>query len=241
MTAGLDDEGHFFGSPAIAWFATLRVGWEDTNQRLYEVQLKAKDAWYARQAQALARHPARPVALEHVRLFDSESAASREDQTVVIDGERITAVDPAASTAIPANAEHIDGSRKTLLPGLFDMHSHAYALLSLLNIASGVTAVRDMGIDIEELRHLQEKWDSGAAVGPRVWKAGIIDGRSPYQAPVGLYADTPEEAGPPSIVMPTSDLSRSSSIAHSNRNWCRASSRRLMNAACGSAAIFRMA
>jgi imidazolonepropionase-like amidohydrolase len=63
-----------------------------------------------------------------------------------------------------------------------------------LNIASGVTSVRDMGNDIEELRHLQEQWDSGAAIGPRVWKAGLIDGPGPFQAPTGLYADTAEEA-----------------------------------------------
>jgi hypothetical protein len=91
-------------------------------------------------------------------------------------------------------------------------------LLGLLNIASWVTTIRDMGSDIEELRHLQDKWDSGAAVGPRVWKAGFIDGRGPFQAPAGLYAETPRRRVPPSIVMPTSDLSRSSSIAHSNRS-----------------------
>ena len=55
-------------------------------------------------------------------------------------------------------------------------------------------SVRDMGNDIEELKHLQTQWDSGAAIGPRVWKAGFIDGHGPFQAPTGLYADTVEEA-----------------------------------------------
>jgi Amidohydrolase family len=74
------------------------------------------------------------------------------------------------------------------------MHAHAQPLDGFLNIASGVTSVRDMGNDIEELKHLQTQWDSGVAIGPRVWKAGFIDGRGPFQAPTGLYADTLEEA-----------------------------------------------
>src|SRR5207249_9252148 len=67
----------------------------------------------------------------------------REDQTVVIEGERITQAGPAASIQVPKDAERIDGSGKTLLPGLFDMHVHAQPLDGLLNIASGVTSVRD--------------------------------------------------------------------------------------------------
>jgi hypothetical protein len=51
-----------------------------------------------------------------------------------------------------------------------------------------------MGNDIDELKHLQDQWDSGTAIGPRVWKAGFIDGHGPFQAPTGLYADTVEQA-----------------------------------------------
>ena len=90
--------------------------------------------------------------------------------------------------------EIVDGTGKTIVPGLFDMHAHAQAGDGILNIASGVTTVRDMGNDIDELRHLQDQWDTGSAIGPRVWKSGFIDGHGPYQAPTGLYADTAEEA-----------------------------------------------
>ena len=103
-------------------------------------------------------------------------------------------VGSSAAISIPTDAERIDGAGKTLLPGLFDMHAHLQALDGLLNIASGVTSARDMGNDIEELKHLQSQWDSGTAIGPRVWKAGFIDGHGPFQAPTGLYADTAEEA-----------------------------------------------
>jgi hypothetical protein len=193
QTVWLDDDQHLFGFPG-KWFAFLRQGWEDTNDQLYALDRKARDQRYARLAHELARHPEHPVAVEHVRLFDSEQATVREDQTVIIQGERIALVGPFSSVSVPQDAEIIDGTGKTLLPGLFDMHAHAQAGDGILNIASGVTTVRDMGNDIEELRHLQDQWENGSAIGPRVWKSGFIDGHGPFQAPTGLYADTAEEA-----------------------------------------------
>ena len=193
QTIWLDDNQRFFASPG-PWFAILREGWEGTNQQLYDLQLKAQNARYERLGQELTRRPSRPVAIEHVRVFDSEQATTREDQTVVIEGERIVQAGAAASIQAPKGAEHIDGRGKTLLPGLFDMHAHAQPLDGLLNIASGVTSVRDMGNGIEELQRLEKQWQSGAAIGPRVWKSGFIDGHGPFQAPTGLYADTAEEA-----------------------------------------------
>ena len=193
QTIWLDDDQHYFGSPG-KWFATMREGWEGANDRLYALDRTAEDARNARLARELAQHPDHPLAVEHVRVFDSERAAIREDQTVVINKERITMVGPSASLSVPKDAQRIDGTGETLLPGLFDMHVHAQALDGLLNIASGVTSVRDMGKDIDELKHLQDQWNSGAAIGPRMWKSGIIDGRGPFQAPAGLYADTVEEA-----------------------------------------------
>jgi len=193
QTVWLDDDQHFFGSPG-KWFAILREGWEGTNDRLYALDRKAQDARYARLGRELAQHPSHPVAVEHVRLFDSEQATMREDQMVVIAGERITMAGPSATIRVPQDAERIDGTGKTLLPGLFDMHAHVGALDGLLNIASGVTSVRDMGNDIDTLKHLQDQWESGTAIGPRLWKAGIIDGHGQFQAPAGLFADTAEEA-----------------------------------------------
>jgi amidohydrolase family protein len=193
QTVWLDDQYRLFGTPG-KWFAILREGWENKNQQLYELQRKANEARYGRLAKELAEHPKHAVAIEHVRVFDSEQAAVREDQTVVIEGARITQAGPAASMQVPKDAEHIDGSGKTLLPGLFDMHVHAQPLDGLLNTASGVTSVRDMGNDIDELGRLQSQWQSGVAIGPRVWKSGFIDGPGPFQAPTGLYVSTEEEA-----------------------------------------------
>ncbi len=193
QTLWLDDDNHFFGVPGT-WFSLLREGWEKTNDQLYALDLKARDERYARLAHELAKHPSHPLAIEHVRLFDSERATMREDQTVLVTGDRFSAIGPAGSVQVPADAERIDGRGKTLLPGLFDMHSHAQAVDGIMNMASGVTSIRDMGNDISDLQRLQDQWTKGTAIGPRVWKAGFIDGHGEYQAPTGLYADTEAEA-----------------------------------------------
>ncbi|HWC17337.1 MAG TPA: hypothetical protein VG498_09985, partial [Terriglobales bacterium] len=178
QTLWLDDDQHLFAVPGN-WFAILREGWERTNDRLFALDRAAEDARHARLAKELAQRPEHPVAVEHVRLFDSEQATMRDDQTVVIKADRIFSVGPSDTASVPSDALRIDGRGKTLLPGLFDMHAHLQATDGLLDVASGVTGARDMGNDIEQLRHLQDQWDSGTAIGPRVWKSGFIDGRGP--------------------------------------------------------------
>ncbi len=189
----IDDGGDLFAIPGT-FYAILRTGWEASNDSLLKLQSNAGDARFRRLAQELSRRPGHPLAFEHVRLFDSEAASALADQTVVIDGDKIVSVGPSGTATLPANAEKIDGRGKTLLPGLFDMHMHVQPSDGLLNIASGVTAGRDVGNDIDELARLQAQWESGDTIGPRLWKAGLIDGPGPYQAPTGVLADTPAAA-----------------------------------------------
>ena len=192
-TCWLDDRMQFFASPGT-WSAVLREGWESVNDELYAIDTKSDNARYERIARELTRHPAGPLAIEHVRLYDSVHAAMLEDQTVVIDGSHIASVGPAASARVPPKAERINGRGKTLLPGLFDMHQHAFPPYGLLNIASGVTSIRDMGNNIDDLAKMDKDWRSGTTIGPRVWKAGLLDGSGPYQSPIGSYVDTPAQA-----------------------------------------------
>jgi len=193
VTLWVDDDLQLFAVPA-KWQSIRRDGWEASNDELYELGRKADDARYARLAKQLSRHPGRPVSFEHVRLFDSEKALVRTDQTVVVDGAHIAQVGPAGTVQVPSGAERIDGKGKTLLPGLFDMHTHLGPVQGLLHIAGGVTTVRDLGNDPDIVRHLDEQWTDETAIGPRIWKAGIIDGAGPYQVPTGFFARTEEEA-----------------------------------------------
>lgn len=88
-----------------------------------------------------ASPPRATLAITHVRVFDGERVVP--DATVLVDGARIAAV--GAGIAVPAGATAIDGSGKTLLPGLIDAHVHAYETTALQQaLAFGVTTVLDM-------------------------------------------------------------------------------------------------
>lgn len=64
------------------------------------------------------------VAIRAGKLVDVVAGKVLADQTIVVSGERISAVGPTASTTVPAGARVIDLSRSTVLPGLIDAHVH---------------------------------------------------------------------------------------------------------------------
>jgi len=54
------------------------------------------------------------------------ASAAMSDATVIVAGNRIRAVGPRASTAVPAGATRIDGNKRWLIPGLIDGHVHFF-------------------------------------------------------------------------------------------------------------------
>ena len=71
-----------------------------------------------------ATTPAKTMYILAGRLFDATNESVRENQVVVIEGERIKTVGSAASVKIPAGATVVDLSKATVLPGLIDCHTH---------------------------------------------------------------------------------------------------------------------
>lgn len=89
-----------------------------------------------------------PLAIVNVTVVDIQSNRLLDGQTVLVDGGRILAVDDNAFVDVPVTAKTVDGTGRFLLPALWDMHTHIYAISPLLDlplhIAYGVTNVRDM-------------------------------------------------------------------------------------------------
>jgi len=187
----LDRDNRFFAT-INGFFSVIREGWESSIDQLAKLQGAAEDARYRSIAQRLSRHP-KNVVIRHVRVFDSVAAEAKENQTVRISGDRIQEVRPDGDFTADANAEVIDGTGQTLLPGLWDMHVHTQASSGILNLASGVTSVRDMANDTDLLLRLRKQYDTGETIGPRIFMAGFIDGRGPYQGPTKVFADDEAE------------------------------------------------
>ena len=186
----LDGSGGFFGAGATGWFFAVRAGWESVVPALEQAQDRAAAARRSQLARSLAHRPAGTLAIRHARLFDAESKTTRAKMTIVVTGNRISAVGPDKTSTIPADAEVIDATGKTVLPGLWDMHVHLSPDDGLLHIAAGVTTVRDMANDIDVLRETRRAFDSGTVIGPRVIMAGFIDGPGPYAGPTKVLVAT---------------------------------------------------
>lgn len=190
----LDQDGNFFASVSGSWFAVVPEGWESAAETLAKAQDDYDNHRAADLAGKLAHKPATPLVFVHANLFDTETATAHPHSTVVITGNKITAVGDDAKVTVPQNAELIDAGGKMLLPGLWDMHVHLQPNDGLLHLAAGVTSVRDMGNDMERLLALRDRFDLRTEIGPRVLMAGLLDGRGPYQGPSKVFADSEEEA-----------------------------------------------
>ena len=105
---------------------------------------------------------------------------------------RITAV--AGDLVPPPDAVVIDGEGGTLMPALFDVHAHLGGWDGPLELAAGVTQVRDMGNDNALLLDRVRGFDSGEFAGPRVLRSGFLEGRSPFSAHGGFVVDNLPEA-----------------------------------------------
>lgn len=191
----LDDNGSFFAS-VDSWLTVIPEGWETAVASLRERQDKVEQARSAELARTLIHRPSGPVAFSHVNIFDAASASILTDRTVVIAGNRIRSVDPSTNppTGLEADTQIIDGRGKTLLPGLWDMHAHVADNDGLLNLAAGVTTVRDLANDIDTLLARRKRIEQLQEVGTRIVLAGVIDGPGPYHGPTKVLVSTDAEA-----------------------------------------------
>jgi Imidazolonepropionase and related amidohydrolases len=128
----------------------------------------------------------KPLAITHVTVIDVIAAAPQPDMTVIINGNRITALGKANKVRIPPGAQVIDATGKFLIPGLWDMHIHLTVipdqevtrnLIAPLLVAYGITGVRDMGGDWQRLQTLRNEIAGGQTLGPRIFTPGpFVDG-----------------------------------------------------------------
>ena len=124
------------------------------------------------------------------------SAASTISGTIVVRGDRILAVGPAGSVAIPAGAKTVDMAGKTIIPGLVDAHAHGpqgeddvipqQNWSSLANLAFGTTTIHDPSSRAAEIFVAAEMQRTGKIVAPRIFSTGeIIYGAKA----AGVYAE----------------------------------------------------
>ena len=190
----VEDDDTWFGS-VDPDFSVVPEGWEGVIDQLALQQRQLEQERDKRLAEHL-RHvpPAAGLALTHARVLDVERGQWLKDFTVLVVGSTIKAVGPSGAVRAPKGAEVVDLAGKAVMPGLWDMHAHLAPADGPMDIASGVTTVRDVGNDPDRLDDFKARFDAGDAIGPNVLRAGIIEGRGEKAAASKVTAETEAEA-----------------------------------------------
>jgi len=121
------------------------------------------------------------IVLTHAKVIDGTGAPARDDQTIVIENGRITAVGKTSDVRVPADAQVTDLTGHTVIPGLVGLHDHLYytaaggraAQLTFsaprLYLGSGVTTVRTTGSRAPYTEiNMKSEIDKGRFIGPRI-------------------------------------------------------------------------
>ena len=192
-TIWLDADQNFFATGGSFLFV-VRKGFEKSMEAILKAQEDAQSARLGRLAKELGQKSEQALMLRNARLFDSETGETKTGQSILIEGKRIRAVGVDAELKAPFRTKVIDLHGKFVMPGLWDMHVHLGSSDGLLHLAAGVTGVRDLANDTQELIRTRQKFDSGELIGPRIVMAGFIDGPGPYAGPSKVLVDNEEQA-----------------------------------------------
>jgi len=186
------ENGKFFG--ALVGLSILPAGYEGNQEKMQAAQ----DAAIAALAPATARKfltadARRPVLFRNVKNYDADHERFVPGQNVVVADGKIQMV----GTMLPKLADGarvIDGTGKTLVPGLWDSHMHVsddFATVS--ELALGVTNCRNPGGPIELEVSQRERRNAGTLLAPECWDSVIVDQKGPLVAQGSLAVSSLDE------------------------------------------------
>jgi imidazolonepropionase-like amidohydrolase len=168
--------------------------------------------------------PERPIAIRGGLLVDATGAPPRWDQTVLIQGERITAVGPMEEVQVPSDAEVIDATGMTIMPGLINSNQHIQlnplypspvANLPLVNfrkrweanwanqpqrafvyLMQGITSMRNTSGPAKRILPVKQAIDRGEIPGPRLFLGAALFMSDENWATIAKRQNIPADAVP---------------------------------------------
>ncbi|MBW8369044.1 MAG: amidohydrolase family protein [Arenimonas sp.] len=170
----------------------VREGFEGEQVRLRQMAADLSTQRLEQIQKLTAHRYGAPVRFRNVRIFDPQELALSAPVSVVINGRHISSIQSIDSAVSPGEVL-VEGEGGTLVAGLYEMHGHTGQEGALLNVAAGVTTVRDMGNDNAVLDALIARIEAGAIGGPRIHRSGFIEGKSPFNSNNGILVDSEAE------------------------------------------------
>jgi imidazolonepropionase-like amidohydrolase len=170
---------------------------------------------FSKEVQQYVRVQKPKVVLTHVRVIDGTGHAAVDDQNVVIEGGKITAIQPGADVAAGKDTEVLDLRGYSVMPGIVGMHNHLFYVAQpnldsrwhgnepllvpqmtfsapRLYLAAGVTTMRTTGsVETFTDLNLRDRINAGELPGPH------IDVTGPYLEGKGSYFIQMHQLGSP--------------------------------------------
>jgi len=177
-----------------SWFSVFQAPLEQAIPQLQGAQQTADNIWSEGLAHQIAHVPKSDLLIHNARLFDPRDLTVTPGMSVLMRGDRVIRVALDTDLRASPDAEIIDAQGRFLMPGLWDNHQHFSDIDGPLDLANGVTSARDMANDTDTFLQRVARFDNGNELGPRVLKAGIIDGTGEFAGPTKMRVDTAGQA-----------------------------------------------
>lgn len=128
------------------------------------------------------KQPKETIVIHAGKVFDGSNNEYVKNVDIIIEGNRIKEILPHKAGRV---GKLVDASDKTIIPGLFEMHTHQHAMggakLGRLWLSYGITSLRETGADPYDALERKESWDAGTLTGPReFFTGGLTDGSRIY-------------------------------------------------------------
>ncbi len=128
------------------------------------------------------KEPKGKLVIHAGKVFDGLSEKYLTNVDIIIQDNRIEAISEHKQGR---EGKLIDASDKTVIPGLFEMHTHQHEMtgekLGRLWLSYGITSLRETGSDPYDALERKESWNAGTLIGPReFFTGGLTDGTRIY-------------------------------------------------------------
>ena len=145
--------------------------------------------------------PTGVIAITGARIVTMKGDEVIADGTIVVDGNRITAVGPTERVLVPVGAKTVDAHGKTIIPGIVDVHWHGgmadsgivpqQSWINYASLAFGVTTLHDPSNNSSEIFTAAEMQRAGIITGPRIFSTGTIlyGAKAPITQPIDSVDD----------------------------------------------------
>lgn len=176
----------------IAW---IPADYASEQKKMEKVQAEQLALLAPANYKKLVKEPAGAVAFTNVRIFDADKLLFTGGQTVIVDKGKIAWVGEAGKAKVPAGTQIIDGTGKTLSPGLWDVHMHVNNdFTGVQELSMGVTSIRDPGNDDAQTMDRWKRIGEKTLLFPNVYASSLIDGKGVNTAQVANVANSEAEA-----------------------------------------------